>query len=70
MNHKQKREYYNIYIHEIMKKVVYFKDHSIEYLAKSFIAKVNVRDIVPLIYDLIFLGELKVDLLQPLDLFF
>ncbi|MEK4236218.1 hypothetical protein [Paenibacillus sp. FSL H7-0714] len=53
-----------------MKKVVYFKDHSIEYLAKSFIAKVNVRDIVPLIYDLIFLGELKVDLLQPLDLFF
>ncbi|MEK5415687.1 hypothetical protein [Paenibacillus sp. FSL L8-0708] len=69
MHYKQQREYYNIYIHEIMKKVAYFKDPTIEYLAKSFIAKVNVRDIIPLIYHLIFLGELKVDLLQPLDLF-
>jgi len=69
MHYKDPRPYFKTYVPEIMTKVRFFGNPTIDYLAKSFVAKADFRDVLPLIYHLIFLGELKVNLMQQINQF-
>lgn len=67
MNYMRPRDYYDAWIPEILNKVMYFKNPTVEYLAKSFSAKIDHREILPIIYHLIFRGELRTNIFVPVN---
>ncbi|MDQ0873865.1 hypothetical protein QFZ77_002524 [Paenibacillus sp. V4I3] len=67
MNYMKPREYYDAWIQEILNKMLYLKNPTVEHLAKSFSAKIDHRDILPIIYHLIFRGDLRTDIFIPVN---
>ncbi|OCT12539.1 hypothetical protein A8709_32475 [Paenibacillus pectinilyticus] len=68
MNYMKPREYYDAWIPEILNKMLYLKNPTVEHLAKSFSAKIDHRDILPIIYHLIFRGDLRTDIFIPVNI--
>lgn len=68
VHYKYSRPYYPLYNEEILKKVGFLPYITVDDLSKSFKAKADYRDILPIIYHLIFLGKLQVDILKPIGL--
>lgn len=67
MHYRNPRPGFNMWIPEVLKKSEFFNNPTIIYLAKSFMSKADYRDILPVIYHLIFLGKLKVNICEPLN---
>ncbi|TLS50037.1 hypothetical protein FE782_22125 [Paenibacillus antri] len=66
MHFKNPRVDYPLWIPEILKKMAYYENPTVDYLARSFSAKTDFRNILPAIYHLIFLGELSTNILAPI----
>jgi hypothetical protein len=67
MHYMRPRDYYKDWIPEIINKMKYLEDPTIEQLAKSFTAKADHRDILPIVYHLIFRGDLHVSINSPIN---
>jgi hypothetical protein len=67
MNYMRPRDYYEAWIPEILNKMKYLKYPTAEHLAKSFSAKIDHRELLPIIYHLIFRGELHTDIFVPVN---
>ncbi|WP_187393468.1 TnsA endonuclease N-terminal domain-containing protein [Bacillus sp. E214] len=66
-NFSKKPKNFEFILDEVLFKVQHFGEIKIEDLAKSFTGKIDFRFVLPLIYHLIFKGDLYVNLMQPIN---